>query len=204
MSPTACSTFDDPQQVIAELQHQLAERTAERDEALDRETATAEVLGVINSSPGDLQPVFELMLDKAMRLCAAAFGGLWRFDGEHFHATAMRGVPRLFTEFHGKPVTPVLGTGAYPLVAGERFVHIPDILQDEGYRSGIPAKRALVELGGARTALFIGLRKEERLLGFFLIYRQEVRPFSDKEIALLESFAAQAVMAMENARLLGE
>jgi GAF domain-containing protein len=189
---------------VAELEQKLDESRAERDEAQERETATSEVLQVINSSPGDLAPVFDAMLEKAMRLCEAAFGGLWTEDNRRFRATALRGVPALFAEFHSKPLDPVPGTGAYPLLAGENFVHIPDLANDEGYRSGNPAKRVLYGLGGARTVLFVALRKEAKLLGIFMIYRQEVRPYTDKQIALLQSFAAQAVIAMENARLITE
>ena len=137
-----------------------------------------------------------------MSLCEAAFGGLWIYDGERLHATAMRGVPSLFAEYHNKPLEPVPGTGSYALVRGESFVHVADITDDEGYRSGNSAKRALGELGGARTALWLPLRKEHALLGTFMVYRQEVRPFTNKQIALLQNFAAQAVIAMENARTL--
>ncbi len=173
-------------------------------EALEQQTATAEVLQVINASPGVLAPVFDAMLEKAMRLCEASFGGLWTEDDRLFRATALRGVPALFAEFHSKPLDPVPGTGAYPLLAGENFVHIPDLADDEGYRSGNPAKRVLYGSGDARTVLFVALRKEAKLLGFFMIYRQEVRPYTDKQIALLQNFAAQAVIAMENARLITE
>ncbi len=173
-------------------------------EALEQQTATAEVLQIINSSAGDLSPVFEAMLDKAMRLCTAAFGGLWTADGDHFNAVALRGVPAMFAAFHDKPLSPVPGTAAYLLVQGQSCIHIADITQDDGYRAGNPAKRSLHDLGGARTTLFVSLRQEQRLLGFFLIYRQEVRPFSEREIGLLENFGAQAVVAMENARLLNE
>jgi signal transduction histidine kinase len=173
-------------------------------ESLQQQTAAAELLQVINSSAGELAPVFDAMLGKALSLCEAAFGGLWTYDGEGMHAVAMRGVPALFAAFHNKPLDPVPGTGSYALVRGESFVHIPDIMDDDGYRSGNPGKRALAELGGARTALWLPLRKEHGLLGTFMIYRQEVRPFTDKQIALLQSFTAQVVIAMENARLLAE
>jgi GAF domain-containing protein len=171
-------------------------------ESLQQQTATAELLQAINSSAGELTPVFDAMLDKALGLCEAAFGGLWTYDGERMHAVALRGVPALFAAFHGKPLDPVPGTGSYALVRGESFVHIPDITDDEGYRAGNPGKRALAELGGARTALWLPLRKDHALLGTFMIYRQEVRPFTEQQIALLQSFAAQVVIAMENARLL--
>src|SRR5262249_52592525 len=184
--------------------NELRQRTDDLTQSLEQQTATAEVLMAINSSAGELAPVFDTMLEKAMSLCEAAFGGFWTYDGEHIYATAMRGVPALLTMFYNKPLVPAPGNASYELVRGENFVHIPDITEDEGYRSGNTAKRALHEMGGARTALFLPLRKDRSLLGTFMIYRQEVRPFTDKQIALLQNFAAQAAIAMENARLLNE
>jgi GAF domain-containing protein len=187
------TTFAD-QAVIAIENVRLFEaeqqRTRDLNESLQQQTATSELLQSINSSAGELAPVFETMLKKALSLCEAAFGGLWTYDGERMHAVAMRGVPALFAAFHSKPLDPVPGTGSYALVRGESFVHIPDMTGDEGYRSGNPGKRALADLGGARTALWLPLRKDRTLLGTFMIYRQEVRPFTDKQIALLQSFAA--------------
>jgi adenylate cyclase len=171
----------------------------EMQEALEQQTATAEVLQVINSSPGDLAPVFDAMLQKALSLCGAAFGQLVTFDGVVFRAAAWRNYEPGFSA-----TTPAPGMALYQLVHGEQIVHIPDITADDVYRSGNAVRRRLADEYGGRTAIWVALRNDSALLGAFVIYRTEVRPFTDKQITLLQNFAGQAVIAMENARLIGE
>ena len=192
-------TGTDLSQTVAALRRELDARTAERDDALAREAATAEVLQVINASPGDLAPVFDAMLEKALSLCGAAFGQLVTFDGLLFRAAAWRGY-----EPGPSATKPMPGMALYQLAHGEQIVHIPDITADDVYRSGNAVRRRLADEYGGRTAIWVALRKDTALVGAFVIYRTEVRPFSDKEIAVLENFAAQAVIAIENARLLTE
>ena len=201
MSATRDSTLANPEQRIADLERQLAERTAERDEALQRETASTEVLQVINSSPGDLAPVFDVMLEKATALCEAAFGTLATYDGERFAPAAEYGVPIAFATFRSErgAFAPPPGSSLERVVNGENLVHIADATADPGQ-----AAAPLVQLGRCRSLVCVALRKDNRLVGAITAYRQELRPFSDKQIALLENFATQAVIAMENARLITE
>ena len=208
MSATPDSTFTNPEQRIADLERQLAESQAERDaykverdEALERETATAEVLGVINSSPGDLAPVFDAMLEKATALCEAAFGTLATYDGQRFAPAAEYGVPIAFATFRSErgAFAPPRGSSLERVVNGANLVHIADATADPDQ-----AAAPLVQLGQCRSLVCVALRKDNRLVGAITAYRQELRPFTDKQIALLGNFAAQAVIAMENARLITE
>jgi GAF domain-containing protein len=195
----------DPWQIIADLQGKLAEAHAERDEALNQQIATTEVLQVINSLPGDLGPVFDAMLEKAMRLCDAAFGFLNTYDGERLTPAAQKGVPPALADYFASGMDQPRPGDAYSrLLAGEDLIHSLDVMDEEPYRLGTPLRRAVVDLGGARTALNVALRKDGALLGVFTVYRKEVRPFSEKQVALIRNFAAQAVIAMENARLITE
>src|SRR5262249_49443664 len=177
----------------------------EQREALEQQTAATEVLQVINASPGNLAPVFEAMLERAMNLCGAALGFLTSYDGHRFTPVAMRGVPPPLAEYFARGMDqPRPGEAHYLILQGEDVVHNVDQKDEAAYRNGLPLRRAVVDLGGARSALVVALRKDAALLGAFTIYRKEVRPFSDKEVSLLQNFAAQAVIAMENARLLTE
>jgi len=192
-------TFAD-QAVIAIENARLLTETRE---ALDQQTATAEVLGVINASPGNLEPVFDAMLEKAMRLCDAALGAMFRYDGTRMNLAAMRGLPLADAGFFTS-WAPGAGDAMHDIVQGARLVHISDIVDTDAYRSGVESRVRMVEVTGARTALWVPLRKDDALLGVFVVYRREVRAFTDKQIALIQNFAAQAVIAMENARLITE
>src|SRR6516225_1287598 len=196
----------DLQSSYADLEKKVDDRTAELKESLDQQTATAEVLGVINSSPGDLAPVFDAMLEKAIRLCDAAQGVLWTIDGDRPRVAATYQVPADFIELRRQVErgerAPV--GGLEQIMRGERIVHFPDAAASEPHRAGDPTVQASVESGRARTLIWIALVKDDKPIGAFAISRREVRPFTEKQIALLQNFAAQAVIAMENARLLSE
>jgi class 3 adenylate cyclase len=174
-------------------------------ESLQQQTASADVLRIISSSPGDLEPVFATILDKALHLCDAAFGFVTIYEGERFKRAAERDVPDALAAYlRGGMDQPQPGDAHWRLAAGEDLIHNLDQKDEDAYRLGNPLRRAVVDLGGARSALVVALRKDKVLLGALTVYRKEVRPFTDQQIALLQNFAAQAVIAIENARLLNE
>src|SRR5262249_45713427 len=199
------TTFAD-QAVIAienvRLFDEVQARTRELSKSLEQQTATSEVLQVISSSPGDLEPVFQAMLENATRICDAKFGTLMLREGDAFRIMAIHGTlpPEYVEERRRRPVLPATpGTGLAHLIAAKRPIQIADIREEPAYHNE-PA-RALIDIAGARTLVAVPMLKEDELVGSISIYRQEVCPLSDKQIELLTNFAAQAVIAIENARL---
>ena len=190
----------------ARLVGELRQRTTDLGEALEQQTATSEVLRVISASPGELMAVFQAMLENAVRICDAKFGNLLLYDGNTYKMTAMHRAPPEWDEhrrreptFHAGPKQP-LGR----LAATKQFQHVADARMETSYAEHDPVFTPLVDIAGARTVLYVPMLKEDTLVGALVIYRQEVRPFTYKQIGLLQNFAAQAVIAIENARLLNE
>jgi two-component system, NtrC family, sensor kinase len=203
------TTFAD-QAVIAientRLLNELHQRTDDLSESLAQQTATSEVLRVISTTPGDLQPVFEAMLANATRICEAKFGNLLLYDGNAFRIAAMHGAPQAWNELrqHDPVIRFSPNNPLGRLVATRQVQHIADFRMEETYLKREPAPVALVEAAGARTVLVVPMLKDNELVGGIAIYRQEVRPFTDKQIELVQNFANQAVIAIENVRLLNE
>src|SRR5436190_956446 len=202
---TRARVSNEPTSLVA-LKRQLEQRTRELaearghlSEALEQQTATSEVLRVISSSPGELEPVFEAMLANATRICEAKFGVLFRCDGDMFHAAAWVGVPPVYEDSLRQrgSFRPAAGAPLDRLLQSEQLVHAVD-------EAAVDSPSPAAKYGGARSLVAVPMRKETQLIGAFVIYRTEVRPFSQKQIELVTNFAAQAVIAIENTRLLNE
>ncbi len=177
----------------------------ETKEALERQTATSEILRVISGSPTDVQPVFDTILDSATRLCAAENGILFQYDDGAFLTVACRGLsPEAETAFRAQPARPGPHSGLGRMLAEKRPVQVADVTDDIAYRQGDPLRARTVTMLGARTAMWLPLLKGDAVVGALAIYRRDVRPFTEQQIALVQTFADQAVIAIENARLFKE
>jgi GAF domain-containing protein len=202
------TTFADQAVIAIENSRLLGElqgRNNELAQALDRQTATSEVLRIVASSPYNLQPIFDAMLEKATALCEAKFGLLWLYDGSAFTLVATRNIPPALASAYGtEPRQMGPNTTLARVVRTKQLVHIPDLKDDVTYLERDPARVAVVELGGARAHLVVPLLKKGEVIGVIAIYRQEPRAFAANQMALVTSFADQAVIAIENARLITE
>jgi signal transduction histidine kinase len=189
----------------ANLEQKVEARTRELSEALEQQTATSEILRVISSSPNDLSPVFEAILESALRLCDANLGFLFLYHDDAFNAVAQRGAEGAFGELMSAPRRrPGPHTGLGRILSEKGPVQIEDLKEDIAYRERDPLRVQTVEIGGMRTWLGVPMLKEGEVVGAFVIYRREVRTFSDRQVNLLTTFASQAVIAIENVRLFTE
>ena len=189
------------------LLNELRQRTDDLSEALEQQTATAEVLQVISSSPGELQPVFEVMMANATKLCEAAYGAMWLYQDDAFRVAAIHGaLPDAYTErwrsgtlYRPGPDVPIAR-----VARTRQPVQVADLRESQAYRDGDPLPVSAADDGGIRSMVAVPMLKEQQFIGTINIFRQEVRPFSDKQIELVTNFASQAVIAIENVRLLKE
>jgi two-component system, NtrC family, sensor kinase len=194
------TTFADQAVIAIENTRLLSELR----ESLQRQTATADVLKVISSSPGNLEPIFEAILGSATQICQAGFGTLNLYDDDAFQTVALHNPPPQFAGRRGRVIRPHPESGLAHVARTKSIAHIDDIRTRKPYLAGNQDVVDLANLAGARTLLIVPMLKENELVGAISIYRQEVRPFSDKQIDLVRNFAAQAVIAIENTRLLNE
>ena len=187
------------------LLNELRQRTDDLSESLQQQTATSEVLGVISSSPGELEPVFNTMLANATRICGAGFGTLNLYDGDVFRNVALHNVPDEYARIRlGEVFRPHPQSGLAAVIRTKQPKQIEDIRRSPGYLAGNPTITAIADIGKARTIMLVPMLKDDQFIGVIGIYRQEVLPFTPKQIELLQNFAAQAVIAIENTRLLSE
>src|SRR5262249_14614072 len=191
----------------ARLLNELRQRTDELSDSLEQQTATSEVLSVISSSAGELQPVFETMLAKATALCEASFGAMWLVDGDGYRTAALHGdLPEAYVEQwrSGTLHRPKADVPMARAIRSRTPVHVPDMLKEQAYLEGDPLPVVVANIAGIRSLVTVPLLKESEATGVITIYRKEVRSFTDKQIELVSIFAKQAVIAIENPRLLSE